>query len=345
VTVDTPSPSLADIIKMVHPKGEDAVREAFYGYLIGKVEGSDSRLPKFVKEFEAFKSGKENKRTLPDSKIDFRRFTALNLSEKEWKEIGSKMGWQALRMNLNTLARHNAFSDKEFAKFVVDKLKNKEDILKSRVFPYQLMTAYLNVDSSVPTSVANSLQDAMEIATENVPSFDGKKVIVAIDSSGSMGSPITGLRAGGVASKVTCNQVASLIAACLLRKNEDNCTIMRFDTSAEILKLNSRDSIMTLASKINRSGGGTACSTPIALANSKNLKADLFILLSDNESWADRTNYWGGNATGVMEEWTKFKKQNPKQFSYPTRSLCCQFPRVCKILEQRGSDNHLFSGL
>jgi cytidyltransferase-like protein len=37
-------------------------------------------------------------------------------------------------------------------------------------------------------------------------------------------------------------------------------------------------------------------------------KADLVIVVSDNESWADR-GY--GNATGLMAEWIKFKTRNP----------------------------------
>ena len=47
-------PSLADVIKMVHPKPADAAREALYGWLIGKPHDA-AALPEMVQAFEAFK--------------------------------------------------------------------------------------------------------------------------------------------------------------------------------------------------------------------------------------------------------------------------------------------------
>jgi 60 kDa SS-A/Ro ribonucleoprotein len=47
-------PSLADVIKMVHPKPKDASREALYAYLIGR-SFNEEALPEIVKQYEAFK--------------------------------------------------------------------------------------------------------------------------------------------------------------------------------------------------------------------------------------------------------------------------------------------------
>lgn len=309
-------PSLADIIKMVHPKGENAVREAFYGYLIDKVSGTDERLPVFIKSFEAFKTASKGSRTLPEGKINFQRFTALDLSKSEWEKLALNMGWTATRINLNTFSRHGLYDIKGFTDAVASKLASKEQVAKSNVFPYQLMTAYNNVDSSIPIKVKNALQDAMEHATENIPSFgENLNIIVAVDSSGSMSDPITGNR-GSATTVTSCNQVASLIAACVLRKNQ-NTTVMRFDTEAKVLNLNPRDSVMTLSKQIANNGGGTSVSSPVALANKNGIKADLFILVSDNESWVDRNynfNYgWNSNKQGttLANEWETFKKKNP----------------------------------
>ena len=59
--------------------------------------------------------------------------------------------------------------------------------------------------------VRDALQDAMEIAIENVPEIDGK-VYVFPDVSGSMHSPVTGYRKGAT-SAVRCIDVAALVAA------------------------------------------------------------------------------------------------------------------------------------
>ena len=47
------SPSLADVVKMVHPKPANAERDAMYAYLIGR-DYSDAQLPALVKQYEAF---------------------------------------------------------------------------------------------------------------------------------------------------------------------------------------------------------------------------------------------------------------------------------------------------
>src|SRR5215813_10578412 len=63
-------PSLADIVKMVHPKPKDVAREALFGYFIGRDYAFEA-LPDLVREFEAFKKGLAEKhaggvRTVPD---------------------------------------------------------------------------------------------------------------------------------------------------------------------------------------------------------------------------------------------------------------------------------------
>ena len=47
-------PSLADILKMVHPKPATPSREAMYAYILGKPYNAEA-LPQIVKEYEAFK--------------------------------------------------------------------------------------------------------------------------------------------------------------------------------------------------------------------------------------------------------------------------------------------------
>ncbi len=50
------SPSLTDILKMVHPKPAGAQREAFYGYMLGRSYDANA-LPRLVMQFEQFKAG------------------------------------------------------------------------------------------------------------------------------------------------------------------------------------------------------------------------------------------------------------------------------------------------
>ena len=175
------------------------------------------------------------------------------------------------------------------------------------------MAAYLNADKAIPKKVTNALQDAMEIALENVPTIQGL-VYIAVDISGSMHSSVSGYRPGAT-STVRCIDVAALIGAAILRKNPE-AEIIPFESDVRLTHFNSRDSVMTNATKLtNLPAGGTNCSAPLVYLNNHKKKVDTLIMVSDNESWLDNRNYgWfnGGKATKTLDEWAKVKRRSPK---------------------------------
>jgi len=159
----------------------------------------------------------------------------------------------------------------------------------------------------VPLVVRDALQDAMELAIANVPSFDGR-VVVCPDVSGSMSSPVTGQR-GSATSSVRCIDVAALVAAAVLRKNAA-ARVLPFETGVVSLALNGRDSVMTNAQALaSIGGGGTNCSAPLALLNAEKAAVDVVILVSDNESWVDANRR---GATQTLREWELLKARNPQ---------------------------------
>jgi 60 kDa SS-A/Ro ribonucleoprotein len=300
------SPSLADIVKMVHPKPTTPQREALYGYLIGRDHDS-AALPELVKEFEAFKIRQSG--NAPD--VPFQMLTSLKLDTDAWTEIALRAPWQTMRMNLNTFARHGVLDDQRRATRIANRLRDRKAIAKARVFPYQLMAAHLSAVDYVPGQVRDALQDALEIAIENVPRFDGK-VYLFPDISGSMHSPVSGERKGGT-SKVRCVDVAALIAASVLRRNRD-AEVLPFESDVVKVRLDPRDTVMTNAEKLaSLPGGGTNCSAPLRLLNKRNACGDLVIYVSDYESWVDGPRYSGngGARTATMNEWAAFKRRNP----------------------------------
>jgi len=296
------SPSIADVIKMVHPKPGRKNREALYGYLIGRAHDV-SKLPAIVSAFEAYKRGETT--TAPD--VPFQMLTSLDLDDAAWIEIARNASWQMTRMNLNTFARHGVFANAEVTTMIATRLADPAEVKKARVFPFQLMTAYLRTQASVPEIVRNALQEAMEIATENVPAIEGM-VYVCPDVSGSMSSAVTGSRPGAT-SVTRCIDVAALVAASIVRKNP-SAEVLPFSTSVVKVQLNPRDSVMTNAAKLaSVGGGGTACSEPLAVLNGRKATGDLVIFVSDNESWADPQH---GRGTAMMKEWHAFKQRNPQ---------------------------------
>lgn len=306
-------PSLADVIKMVHPNPNDKTREALYAYVIGK-DYEFSNLPECVKEYENYKKTGEGR--VP--RVPFQMLTALDLGTTEWTQIASNAKWQMTRMNLNTFNRHGVFTDENMIDVVAKRLKNPDDVRSAKAFPYQLLTAFKNTQD-LPRKISNALQDAMEIATENVPSFEGKKVFVMVDTSGSMGQPVG---ASGFYSRFSfgskggcsCVDVASLIASCVMRANEDT-VVIPFDTRIhDASSLNPRDTVMTNAQTLARfGGGGTDCSSALRYLNSRKEKGDIVIYVSDNESWfsgSSAKNSWYFRGTDTAHEWSDFKARN-----------------------------------
>ena len=298
-------PSLADIIKMVHPKPTTKSREALFGYLIGRRHDADA-LPAIVQQYQAFKNGSSAE--IPD--VPFQMLTALPLTTEHWKQIARKAPWQMTRMNLNTFARHGVLEDSELVKLIAARIADAELIRKAKALPYQLMVAYASADRALPLAIRKALHDAMEIAIANVPRVKGD-VFVFVDVSGSMQSPITGHRTGAT-SVVRCVDVAALMAAAMLRQNP-HTQVLPFSDDVVYATLDPHDTVMTNAQKLaSLPSGGTNCSAPLRELNRRQLRnglEPLLIYVSDNESWMDSRQAYRGTAT--MEQWTAFKARNP----------------------------------
>jgi 60 kDa SS-A/Ro ribonucleoprotein len=295
------SPSLADVIKMAHPKPGSKTRDAFYAWLIGRPCDVDL-LPRIVQEYLSFQATVGGA-PVPD--VPFQMLTNLPLNQRQWTRIAERAGWQTLRMNLNTFLRHGVFDRASVRRAVAERLADRKAIQKARVFPYQLMAAWINVDDRMPSEIRDALARAMEIAVENAPELGGR-IVVAPDVSGSMTSPVTGHRKGAT-SKMTYVDVAALVASAILRRNPA-ARVMPFDTKVHDVDISARASVVDNAMQLaSYWGGGTACSAPLAKLNAEKARVDMVILVSDNQSWVDQS-YGGG--TTVMKEWTKLKRRN-----------------------------------
>jgi 60 kDa SS-A/Ro ribonucleoprotein len=309
------TPSLADVVKMVHPKPEEAWRAAFFAWLIGKSYDVDA-LPPVTRAFEQYKRqcGSENghavqtaQKVLDVPEVPFQMLTALRLAPQAWAKIARDGGWQMVRMNLNTFARHRVYEQSGMVNAIAAKLRDPQRVGKARVFPYQLLAAWKAASDEVPGAIREALQDALELSLANVPEIEGK-VVVCPDVSGSMSASVSGYR-GGATSSVRCIDVAALVAAAMLRKNRD-ASVLPFECDVVKIDLNGRDSVITNAKKLAAiGGGGTNCSAPLTWLNQRKMHADLVIFVSDNESWIDARR---NGATATMTQWDLFKRNNPQ---------------------------------
>ena len=290
-------PSLRDVLRLARPTPKDNARRALFGWLTDKpvekwAPATEADLPEQVQALVAFRKAETAEAQvliLGNLSVRWDLLADAAKGPAVWAAIARKMGPQALRMNLNTLVRHGVIgpdANREMVDYVAARLADADEIRRSRQFPYQFLAAYLNAGDEVPQKIKAALHKAAEIACGNVPELPGP-VVIGLDVSGSMSSPVTGNRGRGATSKMRCVDVAALFAAAILRRNPDS-VVIPFDTAAYEAKVDPSDSILSLAERLAKyGGGGTDCSLPLAAANTRYAKRRFAgcVLVSDNESW------------------------------------------------------------
>jgi 60 kDa SS-A/Ro ribonucleoprotein len=360
-------PSLRDVLRLARPTPKDNARRALFGWLTDKeaekwAPATEADLPEQVLGLIAYRKAETAEAQaliLGNLSVRWDLLADAAKSPLVWKAIARQMGPQALRMNLNTLVRHDVFSkgtkDSSLVDYVAGRIADAAEIRRSRQFPYQFLAAYLNADEQVPQTIKAALHQAAEIACGNIPELPGP-VLIGLDTSGSMSSAVTGNRGRGATSKVRCVDVAALFAAAILRRNPDS-VVVPFDTAAYEAKVDPQDTILSLAKRLAKyGGGGTDCSLPLAVANGKyaNRRFAGVVLVSDAESWVYAGRVFGcgqQGATGVMQEWQKFVANQQRLGSRRPKLVCidlqayttAQAPERDDILNIGGFSDAVFS--
>ena len=352
-------PSLRDILRMARPTPSDNARRALFGWLTGKeiakwAPATMDDLPAEVRLLDAYRkseSADEQASMLTGARLRWDLLADAARGSTTWKAIARQMGPQALRMNLNTLLRHDVLSDRGMVDFVAAKIADAKEIRSSRQFPYQYLAAYLNADDGLPQKIKSALCEAAEIACGNVPELPGP-VVIGLDVSGSMQSPVTGHRGRGATSKVRCVDVAALFAAAILRRNPDS-VVIPFDDKPYRAQVDPQDSILSLSARLAKyGGGGTNCSLPLTEATSifGNRRFAGCVLVSDMESWIGAGRH---GSTATMTAWQDFVKHQVRLYGSDTGpKLVCidlqpytttQAPDRSDILNVGGFSDAVFS--
>jgi 60 kDa SS-A/Ro ribonucleoprotein len=307
-------PSLRDILRLARPTPSDNARRALFGQLTGKsidkwAPATFDDLPESVRSLLAYRQAHTEEMQvaiLARSQFRWDLLADAARGPSTWKAIARQMGPQALRMNLNTLLRHDVLSDRGMVDFVAAKIADAEEIRSARQFPYQYLAAYLNADDGLPQKIKAALCEAAEIACGNVPELPGP-VVIGLDVSGSMQSPVTGHRGRGATSKVRCVDVAALFAAAILRRNPDS-VVIPFDDKPYRAQVDPQDSILSLSARLAKyGGGGTNCSLPLTEATSSfgDGRFAGCVLVSDMESWIGAGRH---GSTATLTAWKDFVK-------------------------------------
>lgn len=220
--------------------------------------------------------------------------TTLFGSKEIWMTLLETMPLEALLRNLGKLTQIGVAAEKH--REIVVRLTNQAEVLKARIHPIKVLVAskvYTNGcgDSGSLTWTPNAyigvaLTDLFRISYGAVTPT-GKRIMLGIDVSGSMSSPVLG-------SKVLTCRDASIAMALLYLETETNVSAVAFsDTLTDLLAPSSRNRLtrgMTLQQALSATSGmnfsSTDCVLPIQHAIKHNLQIDAFIVITDNETYA-----------------------------------------------------------
>jgi hypothetical protein len=154
------------------------------------------------------------------------------------------MGYMALLRNLRNF-REAGVSSKVY-NGVLEKLADKDQVARSKQFPFRFLSAYYANETHLETAVA--LEKALNHSLQNVPSLPGHSLIL-VDRSGSMFNGYYNDR-----SELDFADKAAIFGIALALRAE-KATLVEFGTSSQVVKFTKGDSILPLLKKFTDLGG------------------------------------------------------------------------------------------
>jgi len=250
---------LIDLVNLVHPKPTLQNAKALQALVDGTLKSTQTWEAKLTQAGQSAENAQDKAKQ----------------KAQAWAELiqANKLGYFALLRNLRNIMEQAPDLKDEVIRLLTDRNRIK----KSMVLPFRFMTAFDAINASEiihKRAILGALGDALEISLDNVPSFDGKTLVV-VDDSGSM----TWSKNKNGHSPI---RIAALFAAVLYKSNDAD--LMRFSDSASYLKPFFKDTAMSLSEYIMEKArsGGTDFHSIFKAAN----KAyDRIIILSDMQGW------------------------------------------------------------
>lgn len=307
-----------DLLRLAHPSGRTEQHKKIYDWVahgletqVGEIQAIINRatdrdsaledvralletqaLPLPITMFEAAQRAESPEETaayvraanLPREALKPEHLTSPDV----WRALLDEgVPFTALVRNLANMTRIGVI-DGDYRGLVLDRLADVDLIRKSRIHPLQVLMALRtyaqgvgfrgsNVWTPIP-QVTDALDAAFYTAFGNVPST-GKRILLALDVSGSMGM-------GQVAGTPLTPRDASAALALVTLNTERDVDVVGFSHQLIPLGLSGRqrlDDAIRVVSGIPF--GATDCSLPMQWAEKEGRDYDAFVVLTDSETW------------------------------------------------------------
>lgn len=281
-----------DLLRLAHPAPKSETHRALYKWVVSG-DGAPDGMARIeaMQRLRTVTDPKEAAKIVSDARLPREAVPTTLLTRPEvWEALLEAMPMTAMIRNLATMTRVGLLaSGNPAVQTVVSRLRDASRLRGARVHPLAVLMAQRTYafgrgfrgkgEWTPVTSIVDALDDAFYAAFAHVDPT-GKRYLLGIDVSGSMA-------AGWVGGAPVSPAMAAAAMAMVTIEREDNVTPMGFASEFRRLNLSRKmrlDDVLTRT--YGMTFGSTDCSLPMRHALEKRLPVDVFVVYTDNETWA-----------------------------------------------------------
>jgi 60 kDa SS-A/Ro ribonucleoprotein len=288
-----------DLLRSAHPKPDSDERNLLFKWATGRISDAPD-LPKWVNAYVAAQfierhDGRDRAakyvqliREYPGLPWEALPDEALAHAEVWRALLDAGMPQTALLRNLPKLTQLGVLAPmSSHLSAVCDQLSDPERLRKARVHPVSVLLAAKTYASgrslrgsgtwSPVSQVCDALSDAFYAAFGAVEPA-GKRTLIGLDISGSMGSPAGGL-------PITCREVTAAMSL-VTAATEPAYAIVGFSHHLMPLSISPRQRLDDAVRAVSGLPFGyTDCALPMEWARQNRVEVDTFEVMTDNETW------------------------------------------------------------
>lgn len=285
-----------DVLRLCHAAPNSEAKAQMFRWAVGKLdfgllpEVDPIAIISATEEANRIESKSQMIRLIENYKLAWEMVPTKWLSDPDvWVALLPNTKLNALVRNLGRLTSNGCLKPLgKMTDYVVERLTDKNSIVRERLHPLQSMVAAKQYASGhglkgslswnpIP-QVINALEDAFTLGFDAVvPS--GKRFLYGLDVSGSMSSTINN-------TSITCRDAVACLTLVGMQ-TEPRVYAHGFATGFVNLGITKSDNLGSVLKKVYRHDfGGTDCAVPMLYADQQKLEVDAFVVLTDNETWA-----------------------------------------------------------
>jgi hypothetical protein len=258
---------------------------------------------------EAMRLIKKTRATWENVLSQFGKTAAGKKAAWEYLVKTGMVGYMAALRNLRNLVEADV-SPATIEK-IASKLANPDEVRKSKQLPFRFLSAAEAIDkfrgskfSKLLDPVFSAVEEAVEVACENVPELPGTTVVFA-DNSGSMNTGVS------QKSKMSCRDAANMLAGIIAKRGE-RAYVCAFSASVLNFRVTKRTTALGLAQSMAKKCPPSSTNTHLCFdwLMKQDIVADRIILLSDMQAWYSGGGYWGSynESRNVAIGWEQYKR-------------------------------------